>query len=80
LFSKIINFKIIFLDYIGSAACFDNFSNQKAKIYNYGELPWAICNRVVRDNFGRLEAYGGGLAYNSDGDLVATVVLSDYDY
>jgi len=35
---------------------------------------------VVRDNFGRLEAYGGGLAYNSDGDLVATVVLSDYDY
>jgi len=27
-----------------------------------------------------LEAYGGGLAYNSDGDMVAAVVLSDYDY
>jgi len=67
-------------NYIGSAACFDNFSNQRGKVYTYGELPWAICNKVARDAYGRLEAYGGGLAYNSDGDMVAAVVLSDYDY
>jgi len=67
-------------NYIGSAACYDNFSNQKGKVYTYGELPWAICNKVARDSYGRLEAYGGGIAYNADGDMVAAVVVSDMDY
>ena len=48
-------------------------------VYTYGELPWYICNKVARDNYGRLEAYGGGLAYNANGDMVAAVVLSDMD-
>jgi hypothetical protein len=63
---------------LGSYACFDNFSNQRAKVYNLFESSGRVCNRAVREKWSKLDSFGSGIAYNA-GEIVSVFVLADTD-
>jgi len=62
---------------IGSVGCFDNFSNQRSKVYQFFDFNGNLCNRAILDNYSRFDSFGSGIAYNADGDLVSVFVLSE---
>jgi len=64
---------------VGSFGCFDNFSNQRSKVYNFFDFSGNLCNRAILDNYSKFDAFGSGVAYNADGDLVSVLILSETD-
>lgn len=78
-FFKFLVLNIKNIDVIGSVGCFDNFSNQRAKVYNIFSLNSDVCNKAIVDNYSKFDAFGTGVAFNNDGDLVSVFVLSEVD-
>lgn len=68
-------------NYLGSYACFDNFSNQRSKVYQLFESSGGyVCNRAVRDNWSRFDSFGSGIAFDAAaGEYVSVYVLTDAD-
>ena len=66
---------------MGSYACFDNFSNQRSKVYQLFESSGGyVCNRAVRDNWSRFDSFGSGIAFDAAaGEYVSVYVLTDAD-
>ena len=65
---------------MGSYACFDNFSNQRSRVYQLFESSGNICNRAVRDNWSKFDSFGSGIAYDvSAGEYVSVYVLTNAD-
>jgi len=64
---------------VGSVGCFDNFSNQRSKVYNFFDFGGNLCNRAILDNYSKFDAFGSGVAYNDNGDLVSVFILSETD-
>jgi hypothetical protein len=66
--------------FLGSYACFDNFSNQRPKVYQLFEGSGNACSRAVRDNWARFDSFGSGIAYDAAaGEYVSVYVLTDAD-
>ena len=74
--NNVITFLFI-LVYLGSLACFDNFSNIRAKIYDFSEIIWPLCNKIVRENYINFNVFGTGVAYNAKGDFIFVTILSE---
>jgi len=70
---------LIKIEIVGSFGCFDNFSNQRSKVYNFFDFSGNLCNRAILDNYSKFDAFGSGVAYNADGDLVSVLILSETD-
>lgn len=69
----------ICLDVVGSLGCFDNFSNQRPRVYNFFDFSGNLCNRAIFDNWSKFDAFGSGIAFNNNGDLASVYVLSEVD-
>ncbi len=66
----------------GKLACFDNFSNERARVVSLLEKNYdsnlRLCSRAVKDNWRKFDSFGGGLSYDdASGDFVAVFAISD---
>jgi len=60
---------------VGSIACFDNFSNSRARIYGLFETYGDICNKKVITNWKHFDSVGTNVGWNANGDLFTYAAL-----
>jgi len=62
---------------VGSTVCYDNFTNQKATVYQLLEKYGQLCNKGALDAWKKFEATGNGIAFNANGDIYQVSAFSD---
>jgi len=55
------------------------FQIKDQKFTTFFDFSGNLCNRAILDNYSKFDAFGSGVAYNADGDLVSVLILSETD-
>jgi len=60
---------------VGTIACFDNFTNSKARVYGLFEQYGNICNKQVVANWKQFDSVGTNVGWNANGDFFSYAAL-----
>ena len=69
------------IDNFGQVTCFDNFSNQRHKVYSLAETERYVCSKNTKvagalDNWKKYTMYGTGHSVNANGDAFMAIALT----
>ena len=69
------------IDNFGQVTCFDNFSNQRHKVYSLAETERYVCSKNTKvagalDNWKKYTMYGTGHSVNANGDAFMAIALN----
>ena len=71
----VLNLKITIVESVGTIACFDNFTNSKARVYGLFEQYGNICNKQVVANWKQFDSVGTNVGWNANGDFFSYAAL-----